>query len=72
MFRKVEANYDKFNMNKKMLRKVQKFCEKIYSTVMHGNLFQEFLESLRTELRMDLGEKLFQNKTYQEKYLEYI
>jgi hypothetical protein len=39
MFRKVESNYDRFNMNKKMLKKVQKFCEKIYSTLMHGNVF---------------------------------
>ena len=51
-------------MNKKMLKKVQKFCEKIYSTLMHGNVFQEFLDALRVELRNDCGDALFKNKTF--------
>ena len=64
MFRKVESNFDKFHMKKRMLNKVQKFCQKMYSTVMNGELFQGFLEDLRQEIRMSLGDTLFKNKVF--------
>jgi hypothetical protein len=72
MFRKVESNYNKYNMNKRMLRKIQRFCEKIYSSMMHGHIFADFLNALRVELRADVGDRLFNNKTFQEKYNEYL
>jgi hypothetical protein len=64
MFRKVESNYNKYNMNKRMLRKIQRFCEKIYGSMMHGHIFADFLNALRVELRADVGERLFSNKTF--------
>jgi len=64
MFRKVESNYDKYNMRKRMLNKLQKFCQKIYSNVMDGKLFLRFLDDLRNDIRFDMGENLFKNKTF--------
>jgi hypothetical protein len=39
---------------------------------MNGKLFEEYLEGLKEAIRADLQEALFKNKTFQEKYLEYI
>jgi hypothetical protein len=39
---------------------------------MNGKLFEEYLEGLKEAIRADLQEVLFKNKTFQEKYLEYI
>jgi hypothetical protein len=64
MFRKVESNYDKYSMRKRMLGKLQKFCQKIYSNVMDGKLFLRFLDDLRNDIRFDLGDRMFKNKTF--------
>jgi len=55
-----------------MLRRLQKFTGKLYNSIMNGKLFEEYLEGLKEAIRADLQETLFKNKTFQEKYLEYI
>ena len=47
-----------------MLGKLQKFCQKIYSNVMDGKLFLRFLDDLRNDIRFDLGDRMFKNKTF--------
>jgi len=37
-----------------------------------GKLYEEYLEGLREAIRNDVEDNLFKNKTFQEKYLEYI
>jgi len=64
MFRKVESNFDKYNMRKRMLTKLRKFCDKIYSGVMNGTLFMRLLDDLRNDIRMDIGDTMFKNKTF--------
>ena len=64
MFRKVESNYERYSMKKRMLTKIQKFCSKIYGNVMDGKLFPRFLDDLRNDIRFDLGDRLFKNKTF--------
>jgi hypothetical protein len=39
---------------------------------MNGKLYEEYLEGLKEAIRVDLQETLFKNKTFQEKYTEYI
>jgi hypothetical protein len=42
---------------------------------MHGKLYQEYLDGLKNVIKEDMKDvkdPLFKNKTFQEKYLEYI
>ncbi len=49
--------------------------ETLYNTIMHGKLYQEYLDGLKNVIKEDMKDvkdPLFKNKTFQEKYLEYI
>ena len=72
MFSTVKSNMDKYNMTSKMLKKLQRFCSKIYANILSGKLYEEFLSGLKESIRMDLEQALFKNKTFLEKYTEYI
>ena len=39
MLSKVKSNLEAYNMTSKMLRKMQKFVEKLYNSIMHGKLY---------------------------------
>jgi hypothetical protein len=72
MFSKVKSNMESYNMTSKMIKKLMKFVERLYNSIMHGKLYQEYLDGLKDAIRMDLEKTLFNNKTFQEKYLEYL
>lgn len=72
MFQKVKSNMDQYNVQKRELRRVQKFVEKMYSNILQGNLYQQYLDAVKDSIKADLGDKLFKNKVLQEKYLEYL
>jgi WASH complex subunit 7, N-terminal len=72
MFDKVKSNMDNYNMTSKMLRKIQRRCHQLYTSIVSGKLYEEYLEGLREAIRNDVEDTLFKNKTFQEKYLEYI
>ena len=72
MFDKVKSNMDNYNMTSKMLRKIQLRCSQLYTSIVSGKLYEEYLEGLREAIRSDVEDTLFKNKTFQEKYLEYI
>lgn len=44
----------------------------MYASILNGRLFQEYLDGLKRDIQLSLGDVLFKNKTFQEKYLEYI
>jgi len=64
MFDKVKSNLENYNMTSKMLRKLQRFCGRLYTTVINGKLYEEYLEGLREAIREDMGDNLFKNKTF--------
>ena len=55
-----------------MFKRLNRFCSKVYQNILSGNLYEEYLSGLKESIRLDLDEKLFKNKTFMEKYLEYI
>jgi hypothetical protein len=63
---------DNYNMTKKMLKKLTKLVSKLYKSIMHGKLYQDYLDGLKEAIRESLDNNLFKNKTFQEKYLDYI
>jgi hypothetical protein len=39
MFAKVKSNMDAYNMTSKMIKKLQRFVERLYNSIMHGRLY---------------------------------
>ena len=55
---------DNYNMTSKMLRKIQRTCHRLYTSIINGKLYEEYLEGLREAIRGDIQEVLFKNKTF--------
>jgi len=51
MFDKVKSNLDKYNMTSKMLRRIQKMSSRLYTSVINGKLYEDYLEGLREVIR---------------------
>lgn len=50
-----------------------KFCTKIYQNILSGVLFDNYLDGLQKAILEETGSELvFKNKTFKEKFLEYI
>ena len=74
MFAKVRSNPDAYTIEKKMLRRLMKFVEKMYANILQGNVYEQVINSVKESIRGDFDkpDKFFKNKTFQEKYLEYL
>ena len=74
MFQKVRSNPDAYTIDKKMLRRLMKFVEKMYANILNGNVYEQVINSVKESLKQDFDkpDKFFKNKTFQEKYLEYL
>ena len=72
MFAKVKTNPDAYTITSKMIKKLQRFCEGLYNNILSGRLYQQYLDNLKEVIRSDMGETVFKNKVFAEKYLEYI
>ena len=75
MFQKVKSNPDAYTIDKKMLRRLSRFVEKMYANILSGNVYEQVLNSIKESIKNDLtgNEKVFfKNKAFQEKYLEYL
>ena len=72
MFAKVKTNPDTYDVTSKMVKRLQKFCESLYNNILSGRLYQQYLDSLKESIREDMGEAVFKNKVFAEKYLEYL
>jgi hypothetical protein len=67
------TNPAKYGCAAKKLSKLEKHCGKLYTNIMSGNLFDIYLNGLRDQIRSECGDDfVFKNKTFREKYLEYI
>ena len=50
-----------------------KFCQKIYQNILSGNLYDNYLDGLCKVILEEKGRDfVFKNKTFRDKYLEYI
>ena len=72
MFAKIKTNPDSYDVNSKMVKRLQKFCENLYNNILSGRLYQQYLDSLKESIRQDMQEAVFKNKVFAEKYLEYL
>jgi len=73
MFMMAQTNPSKYNITSKNLKKVMKFCGRIFSNILSGNLFDNYLDGLCKTIMEETGSKfVFGNKTFRDKYLEYI
>lgn len=73
MFLIAEANPSKFNISSKNLKKIKKFVKDMHGNLLNGDLYDIYLNGLREELRKEgQDEIVFKNKTFRDKYLEYI
>lgn len=73
MFLMAQTNPAKYGITSKKLKKVMKFCQRIYQNILSGNLFDQYLEGLQKTILEETGTKqVFGNKTFKEKYVEYI
>lgn len=74
MFQKVKSNPEAYTINKKMLRRLAKFVEKMYANILSGNVYEQVLNSVKESIKNDMTDSkaFFKNKAFQEKYLEYL
>jgi hypothetical protein len=73
MFMKAQVNPQKYNVNSKSLKKIMKFCQKIYQNILSGKLYDDYLDGLSKQILEETGTKfVFGNKTFRDKYNEYI
>lgn len=73
MFLMAQSNPQKYNTTLKNVKKIMKFCKKIHLNILNGNLYDTYLDGLRKVIQEDTGDDfVFKNKTFRDKYLEYI
>lgn len=73
MFLMAQTNPVKYKITNKDLKKLMKFVQKIYANILSGQLYDNYLDGLYKVIQEETGKKfVFENKTFKEKYLEYI
>jgi hypothetical protein len=73
MFLMAQNNPNKYKISHKDLKKLMKFVQKIYANILSGQLYDNYLDGLHKVIMEETGKKfVFENKTFREKYLEYI
>ena len=66
MFQKVKSNPEAYTIDKRMLRRLMKFVEKMYANILNGNIYDQVLNSVKESIRMDFPKPndFFKNKTF--------
>lgn len=73
MFLVVKNDPAKFNFTTKKLKKIQKFCQKMYSNILCGHLYTNYLDQLCKVIMSETDkDSPFKNKEFSAKYLEFI
>ena len=68
-----QNNPGRYKINNSKLKKVMKFAQKIYLNILSGKLYDDYLEGLCKTIFEETGKEfVFKNKTFKEKYLEYL
>lgn len=50
MFQKVKSNPDAYTIERKMLRRLSKFVEKMYANILAGNVYEQVLNSVKESI----------------------
>ena len=53
MFQKVKSNPDAYTIDKRMLRRLTKFVEKMYANILAGNVYEQVINSVKGSIRED-------------------
>ena len=72
MFLIAKNNPDKYNVTERKIKKIQKFCLKMYSNILCGQLYNNYLDQLQKVIQLDTKDTIFKNKEFAVKYLDYI
>lgn len=73
MILKARSNPQKYNVNAKKLHKLEKYLGQLYTNILSGNLFEIYMNGVKEKIRTETKpETVFKNKTFKDKYLEYI
>jgi len=67
MFQKVKSNPEAYTIDKKMLRRLVKFVEKMYANILAGNVYEQVINSVKGSIREDFQKKpdrFFKNKCF--------
>lgn len=73
MILKARSNPQKYNVNPKKLHKLEKYMQQLYTNILSGNLFEIYMNGVKEKIRTETKpEFVFKNKTFKDKYLEYI
>jgi len=73
MFLIAKNDPTKYNMTDRKIKKIQKFCSKIYSNILCGQLFVNYLDQLYKVILNETGrELLFKNKEFNNKFIEFL
>jgi len=73
MFMMAQSNPAKYGTNLKAMKKIMKMCHRIYTNILNGSLYDNYLEGLHKTILEETGKDfLFKNKTFKEKYMQYL
>jgi len=73
MFLIAKNDAAKFSMTDRKIKKIQKFCSKIYSNILCGQLYTNYLDQLYKVILNETGkEHVFRNKEFNAKFQEYL
>ena len=73
MFIKVRKTPEPFGTDKKSVKKLEKFCSKLTSKILNGQLFMTYLKDLCTVIEKENPKNpIYKNKEFQDRYIEYF
>lgn len=69
MFQKVKSNPDAYTIDRKMLRRLSKFVEKMYASILAGNIYEQVVVAVKDSIKEDMQAKksekfFFKNKCF--------
>jgi hypothetical protein len=64
MFLIAKNNPAKYNFTDRKIKKIHKFCNKIYSNILCGQLYINYLQQLRKVIMDETKDMVFKNKEF--------
>mmetsp|Transcript_28419 Transcript_28419/g.27372 ORF Transcript_28419/g.27372 Transcript_28419/m.27372 type:complete len:263 (+) Transcript_28419:542-1330(+) len=72
MFMIAKNDNERFKVTDKQIKKIQKFCNKIYSSVLGGQLYMNYLDQLYKVIYSEVKDTVYKNKEFNQKYQDYL